>query len=122
MKPKADKKILIIDDESDTRVLLRRALMNNDYFVNDAENMKKGLEMNSNLSHDIIILDVNLPDANGMQNAYKLKNNNNVIILISADNDQLITNFKDFGADGFLKKPFTTDELLSTLQSISSKI
>lgn len=110
-----EKKILIIDDEADIRFLLKRALSLHHYEVREAENLKQGLEVFDAMSPDIVILDVNLPDGNGIQFAPRFKNKENMVILISADNDQLVVDFEGVGANGFIKKPFVPGELLELI-------
>lgn len=112
------KKILIIDDEADIRFLLKRALLSYDYSVEEAENLKRGLELYYEINPDIIVLDVNLPDGNGIYYARKLKNDKNIIIFISADNDKLVDGYQDAGANGFLKKPFVIDQLVDVIQRV----
>jgi two-component system, NtrC family, response regulator HydG len=114
---RTDKKILIIDDEADIRFLLKRALSIHNYEVQEAENLKQGLELFNSMSPDIIILDVNLPDGNGIQFVSKFKRENNKVILISADNDQLVLDFEGLGASGFIKKPFVPQELLEIINN-----
>lgn len=112
------KKILIIDDEADIRFLLKRALTSHNYSVVEAENLKKGLELYSESDPDIIILDVNLPDGNGIYYARKFKSEKNIVIFISADNDKLADGYKELGANGFLKKPFVIDQLLEVINQV----
>lgn len=113
-----NKKILIIDDEADIRFLLKRALTSNKFSVIEAESLKRGLELYSENEPDIIILDVNLPDGNGIYYARKFKNANNMVIFISADNDKLADGYKELGANGFLKKPFVINQLLDVINQV----
>ncbi|MCD6065840.1 MAG: DNA-binding response regulator [Bacteroidetes bacterium] len=110
-----NKKILIIDDEADIRFLLKRALSSHNYTVSEAENLKKGLDVFNQTKPDIVVLDVNLPDGSGTYYARKFKNENNIVIFISADHDKLADSFREAGADGFLKKPFIIDQLLEVI-------
>lgn len=116
-----NQKILIIDDEPDIRFLLKRYLVTHQFIVNEAENLKKGISSFTEQSPDIVILDVNLPDGNGIQYACRFKTTDNIVILISADNDQLTQEFENYCASGFLRKPFTPDELLTLINSIQEK-
>ena len=113
-----NKKVLIIDDEADIRFLLKRALVSHNYSVVEAENLKKGLELYDQTKPDIIILDVNLPDGNGIYYAKKFKNDQNVVIFISADNDKLAAGYSEAGANGFLKKPFVVEQLLDVIKQV----
>ena len=113
-----NKKILIVDDEADIRFLLKRALLSNNYSVVEAGNLKQGLEIFNEAQPDIVILDVNLPDGSGIYYARKFKNDKNIVIFISADNDKLAEGFKELGANGFLKKPFVIDQLLEVINQV----
>jgi DNA-binding response OmpR family regulator len=117
-----NKKILIVDDEVDIRFLLKRALKSNNYSVVEAGNLKQGLEMLQSSEPDIVILDVNLPDGNGVYYARKFKNEKNMVIFISADNDKLSEGYKEVGADGFLKKPFVIEQLLELIIKVQTNI
>jgi DNA-binding response OmpR family regulator len=114
------KKILIIDDEVDIRFLLKRALKSYDYTVLEAGNLKQGLEVLNENHPDIVILDVNLPDGNGIYYARKFKNNKNIVIFISADNDKLLDGYRELGANGFLKKPFVIEQLLEIINKVQT--
>jgi two-component system KDP operon response regulator KdpE len=112
-------KVLIIDDEADIRFLLRRALTSRNYSVLEAQDLKQGFELYNKTEPDIIILDVNLPDGNGVYYARKFKNDKNMVIFISANNDKLADGgFKDVGASGFLRKPFIIEQLLEVINNI----
>lgn len=109
-------KVLIIDDEEDIRFLLKRALTSRNYAVTEAKDLKQGFELYIQTAPDIIILDVNLPDGNGVYYARKFKNDKNMVIFISANNDKLADGgFKDVGASGFLRKPFIIEQLLEVI-------
>jgi len=96
--------------------LLKRALTSRNYSVLEAKDLKQGFEVYSKTSPDIIILDVNLPDGNGVYYARKFKNDKNMVIFISANNDKLADGgFKDVGANGFLRKPFIIEQLLDVI-------
>ena len=114
------KKILIIDDETDIRFLLKRALASHNYSVSEAENLKNGMDIYSQINPDIVILDVNLPDGSGTYYARKFKTDSNIVIFISADHDKLVDGYKDAGADGFLRKPFVLDQLLEVIEKVGT--
>jgi DNA-binding response OmpR family regulator len=114
----SNKKVLIIDDEEDIRFLLKRALLPHSQSVTEAANLKQGLEYFAQQDPDIVIMDVNLPDGNGIYYARRFKNDKNIIIFVSADNDKLTDGFKDAGANGFLKKPFAVNQLLDMIGKV----
>jgi DNA-binding response OmpR family regulator len=115
------KLILIVDDESDIRFLLRRFFISNNYQVREADTLKKGVQLFKDIQPDVVILDINLPDGNGIQQAHQFKKDKNILILISADNDQLTKEFVNYDADGFLRKPFTPNDLLRLIDQIQQK-
>ena len=115
------KLILIVDDESDIRILLRRFFISNHYQVREAETLKKGIQLFNDIQPDVVILDINLPDGNGIQHAAQFKTDKNILILISADNDQLTQEFENYNANGFLRKPFTPNDLLCLIDQIQLK-
>ena len=114
-------KILIIDDEKDIRFLLKRFLVSHDYSVNEAESLRKGFELFKETDPEIIILDVNLPDGSGINYAKEFKKSVKVLIFISADHDHLTQNYKQYGGDAFLKKPFAANELLTAIKEATLK-
>jgi DNA-binding response OmpR family regulator len=109
------KRILIIDDEEDIRFLLKRYLLAHDYEVTEAENLAQGFEIYLKNSPSIVVLDVNLPDGSGINYGRQFKKDGKMLIFISADNDQLTNDYKKYGADAFLRKPFNASELLDTI-------
>jgi DNA-binding response OmpR family regulator len=115
-----NKKVLIIDDEADIRFLLERGLTSNNYQVKVAENLVQGIDKFNHITPDIIVLDVNLPDGNGSQetHSFRKKSFKTSIILISADSDHLIDNYKLVGADAFIKKPFSVNQLIAVINTL----
>ncbi len=118
---KMGKLILIVDDESDIRFLLQRFFISKNYRVKEADSLKKGVQLFKDIHPDVVILDINLPDGNGIQQAHQFKTDKNILILISADNDQLTQEFEDYSANGFLRKPFTPNDLLYLIDQIQQK-
>lgn len=109
------RKILIIDDEPDMRSLLKRVLISHDYAVEEAENIQQGITKYQDTFPDIVMLDVNLPDGNGVHYINEFKSDHNTVLLMSADNDHLKEGFRDVGVNGFIKKPFVVEELLEVI-------
>lgn len=112
-----NRKVLIIDDEDDLRFLLRRAFVSRNYSVTEAANLKEGLEFFLREDPDVIIMDIHLPDGNGIHYAGQFKNNKSILIFVSADNDKLTGGFKDAGANGFFKKPFAVNQLVELINN-----
>jgi len=114
MKPCA----LVIDDELQIRRLLRLALESNDYEVHEAERGEQGLAEVAFRRPDIIILDLGLPDLDGVQVLKRLRewSETPVVILSVRDSEEQKVAALDAGADDYVTKPFSTAELMARLR------
>jgi two-component system KDP operon response regulator KdpE len=111
-------RILVIDDEPTIRGMLRRQLELNKFEVHEAENSAQGLEAASSAHPHLIILDLGLPDASGLQTLQKLREWTSipVIILTVTDDEKTKVELLDAGADDYLTKPFGLPELLARVR------
>lgn len=111
--------ILIIDDEAQIRKLLEITLQANNYVVEEAAAAKEGLIRAANHPPDLIILDLGLPDKSGLEVLKELRQwyTNPVIILSVQNDEEIIINALDNGANDYLTKPFRTGELLARIRS-----
>ena len=119
MDTKATKyKVLIIDDEIQIRRLLKITLEANDYHVTTVENGKNGLLSVATDHPDVILLDLGLPDMDGLQLLARLREWSTipVIILSVQDEEKTMISALDSGADDYITKPFNTGELLARLR------
>lgn len=112
-------KILIIDDESQIRLLLKITLSTHDYQIIEAETGKEGLALASSQLPDCIILDLGLPDLDGHEVLKLLRNwyHKPVIILSVRNSEEEIVRALDQGANDYLTKPFRSGELLARIRS-----
>ena len=115
--------ILVIDDESLIRRLLKITLESNDYQVQEASTAKEGYVLAGNHPPDLILLDLGLPDEDGQSVLKKLREwYTNPIIIVSVLNDeQNIVTALDNGANDYVIKPFRTGELLARVRSAIRK-
>lgn len=111
--------ILIIDDEEQIRKLLTITLQSDNYMVTEAASAKDGIIMASNHPPDLILLDLGLPDKNGMVVLEDLRQwyTNPVLILSVQSSEEVIVKALDSGANDYLIKPFRTGELLARIRS-----
>jgi len=111
--------ILIIDDEVQIRRLLQLALASNDYKVILTENGRDGLARAAMDKPDLIILDLGLPDLDGIEVLKKLREwaTMPIVILSVRNSEEDIVAALDARADDYLIKPFRTGELLARLRS-----
>lgn len=112
-------KILIIEDESNIRNIVRTVLTTNDYQVLEAQNAKEGKMMFFSHSPDLILLDLGLPDMDGVRLIETLRMEYSVpIIVLSARTDEAdIIKALDAGANDYMTKPFGTGELLARVRA-----
>ena len=113
-------RILIVEDEPDLLRGLARALREEGYAVDTAEDGEDGLYKAENFAYDAIVLDVMLPFMDGFTVLRKLRRTKQTPVLMltarvqSADRVQGI----DTGADDYLAKPYDLDELLARLRAL----
>lgn len=110
--------ILIIDDEVQIRRLLEITLSANGYKIYEAPTGKEGLALAASLQPILIILDLGLPDIDGLNILKKLREwyHKPVIILSVRNSEDDIVKALDNGANDFLTKPFRTGELLARIR------
>ncbi|HMK24829.1 MAG TPA: response regulator [Chitinophagaceae bacterium] len=111
--------ILIIDDEEQIRKTLEITLKTNNYNVTQAATANDGLIMASNHPPDLILLDLGLPDKDGIMVLQELRlwHTGPIIILSVQNNEEVIIKALDKGANDYLSKPFRTGELLARIRS-----
>ena len=110
--------ILIVEDDAPVRNLMTTTLKAHDYRYLTAANGESAIMEASSHNPDIILLDLGLPDIDGVEVIKKIRTWSNVpIIVISArseDRDKI--DALDAGADDYLTKPFSVEELLARLR------
>ena len=117
-------KILVIEDDTTVRHLIATTLDTHGYEYESAKNAEEGLDRASQEEPDVILLDLGLPDLDGIEVIKKIRSWSNMpIIVISArseDADKIEA--LDAGADDYLTKPFSVDELLARLRVIQRRL
>ncbi len=114
-------KILIIEDEPSLRELMERTLTKEHYIVETAENYAQAEEKLALYNYDCILLDIMLPDGNGLHLLEELKaqdKRESVIIISARDSleDKILG--LEQGADDYLPKPFHLMELTARIRSV----
>ena len=110
--------ILIVDDELQIRRFLRVSLEANGYDVHETDSGHDAIVKTAQLRPDLIILDMGLPDMDGLEVLKRLREwtKTPVIILSVRDADRDKIAALDAGADDYLTKPFSTEELLARMR------
>ena len=112
-------RVLVIDDEPPIRKLLRMGLSSQGYEILEAPNGKVGLEQLAN-APDLIILDLGLPDIQGLDllRTIKARNESVPIVVLSSRGDEAgKVEALDLGADDYVTKPFGMEELLARMRA-----
>ena len=111
-------KVLVVEDEKSISGFIRAILTANGFDVIVAHSGSEAYSMISSHCPDLVVLDLGLPDMDGVQVIQKIRTWSNLpIIVISArseDNDKIEA--LDAGADDYLTKPFSVEELLARLR------
>jgi two-component system, OmpR family, KDP operon response regulator KdpE len=109
---------LVVDDEIQIRRFLKISLEANGYHIDEAVNGQAALTKAAQIRPDIIILDLGLPDMDGLEVLTRLREwtQTPVIILSVRDADRDKITALDTGADDYLTKPFSMDELLARMR------
>ncbi|MGI8959098.1 MAG: response regulator transcription factor [Bryobacteraceae bacterium] len=116
--------VLVIEDEQRMAELLRRGLTEEGHHVVVAGNGAEGLEIAQSFPFDVIVLDIVLPQMNGLIVARRLRESGNrtpVLMLTARDSAAAIVNGLDSGGDDYLTKPFSFAVLLARLRSVSRR-
>lgn len=111
--------VLIIEDEDAICNFISAVLTSNDYQVIKAKTGKEGLSMFTSHIPDIILLDLGLPDMDGVEILKKIRSWSKVpIIVVSArGHEREKVAALDLGADDYIVKPFGTPELLARIRT-----
>lgn len=111
--------VLIIEDEKSICDFISKILSTNDYKVTSAPTGKEGLEVLTSSMPDLILLDLGLPDMDGIEIIRSTRKWSSIpIIVISArtqEKEKVLA--LDAGADDYITKPFGTEELLARIRT-----
>jgi len=116
-------KVLLVDDEQDILVLLKYNLEKENFLVQTASNGREGIEVAKDFMPDIIVLDVMMPEMDGIETCLELRQipdlKNVLITFLTARGEDYsqIAGF-DSGADGYITKPIKPRVLVSRLKAL----
>jgi two-component system, OmpR family, KDP operon response regulator KdpE len=113
-------RILIVDDEPAILRFLRAGLGSHGYVILEAENGQKALDAARSKQADILVLDLGLPDIDGLEVITRIRDAGFVvpIIVLSSRNDEAAkVQALDAGADDYVTKPFGIEELLARIRA-----
>ena len=117
-------KILLVEDNIQLNKALSTLLKRNSYLVDSALDGEEALIYLKDYQYDVIVLDIMLPKINGLEVLQKARRDNiqTPIILLTAKStiEDKITGL-DLGADDYLPKPFSTEELLARIRALGRR-
>mgnify|MGYP001156688933 FL=1 len=116
-------KILLVDDEQDILEFVKYNLEKEGYWIETANNGKNALEVASSFQPELILLDIMMPEMDGIEVCHKLRENtefnNTIIAMLTARNeDYTQVAGLQAGADDFIKKPIKPRVLVSKVESL----
>jgi two-component system, OmpR family, KDP operon response regulator KdpE len=117
-------RILIVDDEQEIRRFLRASLKTHQHTVLEAENGKAALSLHRDSNPDLMILDLGLPDIDGVEVTRRVRewSQTPIIILTVRNNESDKIEALNAGADDYLTKPFGVGELLARIQVVMRRV
>lgn len=115
------KKIILIEDESSVVSFIKKGLQELDYNISVAFDGSTGIKMAEDNDFDLIILDIMLPDINGLEVCKEIRKNNKtvpILFLTALDSSENIVLGLESGGDDYLVKPFKFIELVARIKSL----
>jgi two-component system, OmpR family, KDP operon response regulator KdpE len=113
-------RVLVVDDEPAIRRFLRLGLTAQGYVVSETEEGGKALDIARRGGTDLILLDLGLPDIDGIDVLKRTRDMPSavpIIVLTSRDDEAMKVEALDLGADDYVTKPFGIDELLARVRA-----
>ncbi|GAY72856.1 MULTISPECIES: response regulator transcription factor [Lentilactobacillus] len=117
-------RVLIIEDEKNLSRFVELELQHEGYETQVELDGRKGLDAALNDNFDVILLDLMLPELNGMEVARRLREKKNTPIIMMTARDSVIDRVSGFdhGADDYIVKPFAIEELLARIRALLRRI
>lgn len=116
-------KILIVEDEEKIARFTELELVHEGYEVVKADNGRDGLEIAEKGGIDLILLDIMLPQINGLEVLRRLRKNSDIHVIMLTARDAVMDKVSglDAGADDYITKPFAIEELLARIRTALKK-
>ena len=116
--------ILVVDDDPDSRAMVRTILESDGYAVEECSGGREALTKMETYTPELVLLDIMMPEMNGydvlVHMKQKSETQNIPVIMVTAkgDPEDLITGYKDYGVEYYITKPFTTRQLLAGVKLV----
>jgi len=121
-----DKKILVAEDSSVVHNLIRKIFQQLNYSITSAKDGEEALDYLSKDDYDIVLMDINMPNMDGMTASKKIrelsedKNQIPIIAISGNSKNYTLEDFKNVGINEYLQKPFDYDELVKIVRKYTS--
>lgn len=127
MKGKQGYKILLVDDEPDALEFMKYNLEREGYAVSTASNGIEGIEIAKNFNPDLIILDIMMPEMDGIETCRELRSipefkSTLIAFLTARDEDYSQIAGFDSGADDYINKPIKPRVMISRIQALLRRV
>ena len=118
--------VLVVDDSSSMRAIIKRIIKISGFNVGEfmeAGDGKEALALLADEWVDLVLSDINMPNMNGMELIAEMKRNEDlksipVVMITTEGSEKSIQNAIELGANGYIKKPFTPEDIKKTLGGI----
>ena len=117
-------KLLVIEDELSLQEMMATTLRKDGYVVETASDYSTAVSKLGSYSYDCILLDITLPDGNGLDILENIKNSGNAVnVIITSARDSIDDKIRglELGADDYLAKPFHLAELVARIRSVTRR-
>jgi DNA-binding NtrC family response regulator len=114
-------RLLVVDDEEDLRTLLGDVLLTQGYEIESAEDGEQAIDMLKRDAFDITLLDIQMPNVNGIQVLKYIKEHSlhtRAIVLTGYADLKHAMEAKEFGAKDFIGKPYKLHDVLTTIERV----
>ena len=110
------KRILVVDDESQIRRVMRSVLLTEGYEVIEAECGEDALKLIRSEKYDLILLDINMPGITGIEVCREVRTSSDIPIIIMSAGEENRKRALDAGANDYLRKPFGISQIFSCVK------
>lgn len=116
------KNILVVDDAAFMRMMIKDILTKNGYnVIGEAENGAKAIEKYAELKPDLVIMDITMPDVDGIQAVKEIRKidpNANIIMCSAMGQQAMVIEAIQAGAKDFIVKPFQSDRVIEAVKKV----
>lgn len=116
-------RVLVVDDDRDTSELLKIILEPNSFEVTIANSGEDGIDLARRFDPDVMIVDLNMPDMDGLRvcQAVRQFSNTPILVLSAVNKKNIVSEALNCGADDFLVKPMVSSLLIASVNKLARR-